>query len=1037
MKNLFRFFASRHILASLITIMIFLMGLNTLYKIKRDVTPEVDYGIMTISTYYPGASPEDVELNVTNKIEDELKTVTGIKLMTSSSMENTSSIYVEISPDEKDQEKVKREIREAVNRVTDFPEEVTDNPYIKEWSTSNEVSVIQVAITGDIPYRDKREYARVLEKKIKSLPRVSQITKYGYRAREVRVEVDPMKLYAYHMPLMEIINAMRLRNIRASTGTFESYAGEKKMVTLSQFDDPMEVGDVIVRASFDGPTIRISDLAVINDDFEEERVIPRVNGENAIYFNIFKKENADAIRTTDEVKALIDGEQASAGAKGMDLVISQDMSVYVRQSLNVVSNNAVIGLCLVMILLTLFLNLRTAFWVALGIPVSLLGTTFLLPLFNTYLDTITLTSMVMVIGIIVDDAIIISENIYQHRERGKAPLQAVVDGISEVFFPVLTTILTTFFAFAPMFFMTGIFGKFVFVIPLTISLALFVSLIESTLALPAHLLPGLFKSKDLDTKRSHWFVVLRDWYRKAMCKVLRFRYALVAVFTLALILSFGYAAQHIPFILFPSKQAEMFTVYVDMPTGTDLAETETKIHEIESIILGLPKEELESCTALIGTNQWSSAEAENSGQIIVNLTPYSKRNRLKSRLADDIVEHLREQTDKIAGSARIFYQVQSGGPPVGSPIDIKVIGPGDESRKALADDIVAYLATIDGVKDVDRDDREGKEQLVMDLDYEKLSRLGLSVADVARNVRAAYDGDIVTSVRYGEEDVNFKIMVEEKHSKDLDSVKNFRIPNSSGRMIRVSEVVSFDNGPGESDHHHYDGERTITITGDVNKDIITPLEATAAVLDRFGGEADSQGLRLIKGGESVETEKSMRSLGVTMVVAFIGIYFILVLLFNSLLQPFLVMAAIPFGMIGVIMAFAVHREPFSFLAMLGVIGMGGVVVNDSLVLVNHLNKLREDDPGRPIKERVAEGASNRLRAIIMTTLTTVAGLLPLAYGLGGDSPYMSPMALALGSGLLFATLLTLVLIPSLYTIGYDMKQLVTGKGFSRKEKQPE
>jgi multidrug efflux pump subunit AcrB len=1024
MKSFFRFFAERHKLATLITVMIILLGISTLTGIKRDIYPYVDFGVMVVMTQYPGASPEDVELNVTNKIEEELKSVTGIKNIMSISMENISVITINLDIDASDQDEIKTEIREAVGQVTDFPPEVTESPMVLDRSSSD-MEVIEVGLSGDIPYRELREQARLLEKKLNNIPGVSRLDRFGYQAREIKVEVRPDAAREYQIPLREIIAAIQGRNIRGTTGTFESYTSEKNLVTLAQFKDPLEVREVIVRSTFEGPLLKVKDLAVVADDFEDERVLSRLNGKAAISFLVYINESADAIRTCDAIKDLVAKEREHL-PEGIEILHINDESRYVRDSFDVVLSNGWIGLFLVLVLLTIFLNFRTAFWVALGIPVALLGTIFLLPVFGMFLDTITLSGMILVIGIIVDDAIIVAENISRRREMGDAPLKAAVQGIRTVYLPVVTTILTTFLVFAPMFFMPGLFGKFVVPIPLAISLALFISLFEVTVALPAHLVPGLSR-KTLQSSSHRWFTAIRDWYRRVVFHILRFRYATIPLFIILLVGSLWYAGNYMKFILFPSDMADSFIMFVKLPTGTSLQATSDKVREIEELIAEMPDDELASFNSRIGSNysaMFVMAESENYAALKIRLSPHSERNRN----AKEIVEELRKKTDDLEGFEEIVYYIESGGPPVGKPINIRIVGSDDQMRKALADSVEAFLGTIVGVKDISRDDKLGKDQIEIQVDYDQLSRLGLNVADVAQNIRIAYDGEVVTSVRYGDEDVDFRVMVEEKARRRLDYLKELLIPNRQGRLIPLKDVAVLKTGPGPSDYRHYNAERTITVEADLDPDIITSLEVTDAVFSHFDVDRDWAGLRLGLGGEAFETEESVAGLFRTFIIALIGVYFLLVILFNSFSQPFLVMVAIPFGIIGVIIIFGLHGEPFSFMAIMGIIGLSGVVVNDSLVMVSHINDLKKRKQEESILKIVAEGTADRLRAIILTTLTTVVALLPLAYGIGGTAVFMAPMALALGWGLLFATPLTLVLVPCLYIIGHDI-----GKIFKRSE----
>jgi multidrug efflux pump subunit AcrB len=1051
-KRIFEFFAGRHVLATLLTVMILLLGINSLRTLQRDRFPNVDWGWVDISTVYPGASPEDVELNVTNRIEDALKSVSGIKEVDSLSVENASNVYVQLDPSVKDQEKVKANIRDAVGRVTDLPEEVSEAPLITE-STSASETIVGVGIVGDrLPYGELREMARELEKKLKAVPGVASVDKLGYRVREIKVEVDPRAIERYQIPLREIIQAIESRNIRLTGGTFESFTSEKNVVTLAEFQDPREVGDVIVRSSFEGPAIRIKDLAVIKDDFEQERNIARVFGRQGIIFGVYKNEDADIIRTVAAIRRMIEeesdrldgvhGEQQTAGPAGIweavrgffenrrpaneysygpaTVYISDDISQPVQNSFQIVVKNGLIGLALVLLVLTLFLNLRSAVWVAMGIPVSVLGACFLFPAFGSFLDTVTLTVLVIMIGLIVDDGIIISENIAQLREKGLPPLEAAARGVSEVFFPVLATALTTFMAFAPMFFMKGEIGKVVYVVPLTVGLTLFFSILESTLALPAHLAAG-FKRSEGGARRfgaRPWFRAVKSFYQKLLLRLLKLRYALVPLFVGVLLGALWYARNNIDFVLFPSKGAERFYLDLELPTGSSLEATKTKFQEVEALIAGLPQEELDSFFSRIGSTDWGSTE--NSGWVGVNLTPYSQR----SRNADQIVEELRGEIEKIEGIERFVFYVDAGGPQVGKPVTLRVIGNDEDRRRALVSEIKAYMATIEGIKDIDSNDDLGKEQIEIKIDYERLARLGLTAADVARTVRVAFDGQVVTSIRGNDEDVGFRVQLAEGARKDLGFLENLAIPNREGRLIKLRAAARLETSPSSLGFRHFDGERVTTIEADVDQDIITSAQATARVMEHFDLDRQWPGLRWLAGGEAEETQKSVIDLIASFTIALLGVYFLLVLLFNSFTQPFMVLLAVPFGVVGVIIAFALHGEHASFLALLGVIGLTGVVVNDSLVLVNHLNNLRRRSSEAALPELVALGTAERLRPIILTTVTTVCGLLPLAYGLGGSDIYMSPMALTMGWGLLFATPATLVLIPCLYMIGWDLRRLL-------------
>lgn len=1002
-------------LAMLFTIMVILLGLGSLAQIKRDIFPDVDFGEMIITTRYPGASPEDVELYVTNKIEDEIEGISSIDKITSYSMEGFSIINVSIDLQASDKDDIKDEIRDAVNRVTDLPEDVTEAPLVTEVDTGI-IPIIEVGLAGDIPYRELRELARLFKKKLENVSGVSKAEDLWYLDREIHVEVSPEAIRRYQIPLRDVAIAIARRNIRSTGGAFESYTSEKNVVTLAQFRDPEEVKGVVVRSVFDGPVIRVDDVAQVVDTFEDPTIITRMNGRPAITFKVYKQDSADIIRTVRGVRDLAAKEQDLL-PDGVDILFADDVSYYVGNRFNVLLSNGAIGLALVVIVLALFLNVRSAFWVAVSIPVVQLGIVFFLPIAGAYLDVITLTAMILVIGIIVDDGIIVSENIVRRRELGSSPLEAATEGIREVFKPVVTTLVTTFLAFAPMFFMTGVFGEFVYTIPLVITLAVLISVAEMVVALPAHLVSSLRRIESGGEAKRNWFEPIRNLFRKTMRYVLILRYLFIALSVALMAGSAYYAVTKMKFVLFPSSSANAFFIFVELPVGASLEMTADKTREIEAIVAELPENELLTYATHIGTHgERQPGENAHWALVRVDLTPYAQR----SRVADDIVREMREKTDRLDGFERISYQIDAGGPPVGRPVTIRVVGSNDDMRRALTDSLISFISAVDGVTDIDRNDKLGKEQVRLKIDYDRLSSLGLNVQDLAQSVRIAYDGELVTSIRYGDEDVDFRVILEEEARTDVRLLGDLLIPNNTGRLIPLREVVELEIGPGPSSYYHFDGERSTTITADVIKDKVTPLEVVNAAVEHFDLDRGWPGMRFVVGGEAEETAESFRSLFIAFVVAVLAIYFVLTLLFGSFTQPFIVMVAIPFGVISVVIAFAIHGEPLGFLAMMGLVGLSGVVVNDSLVLVNHLNELRRSQPDESIVRIAAQGTADRLRAVTLTTITTVVGLLPLAYGIGGSDPFIAPMALALGYGLIFATPLTLLLIPCLYVVRTDV-----------------
>jgi multidrug efflux pump subunit AcrB len=584
-----------------------------------------------------------------------------------------------------------------------------------------------------------------------------------------------------------------------------------------------------------GQTIRVTIDALDGLALEPAKVLSRMNGTLAISFVVVKKESADIIRTVTAVKQLVADSQDQL-PEGISIQYSNDKSRLVTNRLNVVVSNGLIGLALVILMLTLFLNWYSAFWVALSISVVLLGTLFMLPMSGAFLDTIAMGAMILVIGIIVDDGIVVAENIWQCREKSKAPLDAPVEGTYAVAKPVITAVVTTALAFVPMFFMTGSLGDFIFVIPLVVVIALTVSLVDTLPVMPAHLISGARGAgKPQATKESRWFERVREHFGTILRGLLPGRYVVVGIFLALLGAAFLYAAKYMDFVLFPTQSADEFYVLVELPSGSSFERTAKKLQQVEAVVATLPEDELDSYTTRIGTHgTYNLGENENWALVGVYLAAYANRGRN----ADEIVTALRAKTDRLEGFTRIIYVIDSGGPPVGRPVQLRVIGSDDQQRRALADVVVARLAEIDEVTDIERDDKAGKEQIVVDLDYIRLAEQELSVADVSKNLRLAYDGEIATSVRYGDEDVDFRVILDEGVRGSVEVLGNLVIPNRDGRFAKLQEVADFRVDTGPSNLYHYDNERTITVSANIDKEKTTSLLATSTVLDALDLQRD-------------------------------------------------------------------------------------------------------------------------------------------------------------------------------------------------------
>lgn len=1018
MKSILEFFIRKHLLASLLTIMVLLLGVSALQTINKDLYPRVKLNEVYITTLFPGASSEDVEKNVTVKIEKEIKSVTGIAKFSSISVENLSLITVLID-DELNERKINEaitEIRNAVSRVYNLPDGVEGNPKVERINTGL-IPVIGVGVQGDsLSYDSLRTIAKRVQKEFEKLHQIAKVNQTGISDKEVQIELLPKKMERYAISPDEIIQILQARAVQNSIGFTRSKMNQKSVVMHEEFGSIKELKNLIIRTSFDGPAIRLGKVAKITETFVEKNSVVRVNGNDVIYFSILKKESADIIKSVNAIKNKISNIEKSL-PEGVKLVTSADMSRYVKTSFDVVRNNGIVGFILVFIILTLFLNMRVAFWVALGIPVSLLGVVFFLPFFNVTLDVITLASMILVLGIIVDDAIVISERIYQRWEMGESPLEAATSGIRDVFWPVVTTVVSTLLAFLPIFLIPGDMGKFIFVIPLTVSLALTISMVEGVVALPSHIAIGIKRRPKQKSKIvSGFFIKIKTLFEKVLFQFLRFRYVMLALFTLVFIGTLFLAFNKMSVEMFPSEGAEEFAIYLETPQGTPLEQTTLKAREIEEIIEKLPQSEIQSYTTTVG-EPGIGRSGINQITVSIDLTPYSSRERN----ANEIAEEVRSLSNSLEGFNMIFVDVSESGPNAEKPISLQIVGSNDSLRTLLAQDVTAFLKNQDGVFNIKNNDKEKTEEVLVSVKRERLPRYSLTEAEVYQYLRRAFNGEVVAQKQARDELIKYRVIFPKCYQENPKKLLNTKLINQNQRLILLQKLIRFENGENNISYPHFNGQRAFYVEASVDNEKTSAVEVVNTLSEQFDLATDYPGTDLIIEGAAKKTKESTNDLLRTFIFAFIGIYILLVLLFDSLVQPLLVLMAVPFGVIGVILVFLGHGEPLSFMAALGIIGLSGVVVNDSLVLVDNLNKLIKESPDKPIWELITKGTSDRLRAIILTTITTVGGILPLAYGIGGADPMNAPMALALGWGLLFATPLTLVLVPCLYGGYLDLK----------------
>jgi len=1005
------FFINQKRFALVFTVLIISIGLLSLTSIQKDQLPAVDLEVVSIVTSYPGASPEDVEQNITNPIEDELMNIAGIEKFSSTSKEGRSAIVVTLSQDVDDITTLKQEIKDAVNKVRSLPDEVVDLPSVVDHKTSR-ISVLKISIDGEEPlsYNELRDITDDIANNIKLIDGVSEVSKEGYLEREIQININPNKLNQYNLSLNQVLSSIEKRNNRYTVGLNRSTEDEKNIVVLAKFNQAESVSDVIIKSTFEGPVIRLSDIAEVTISNVEEKSITRINGKKGFILNIKKQEKADAIKTVDLIKAKMSNLRAKH-PKSLKIHYSEDLSERVRNRLDIVVKNGLMGLGMVLIVLGIFLSFKTAFWVSVSIPVALLGTVALLGFTGETINQISLAAMILVLGIVVDDSIIVAESIHHYKRIGEDNVLSTLHGFKKVIMPVVTTIITTILAFSSMFLMGGTMGKFIYLIPLVVIFALILSLLEVSIALPAHLAGSRTK-----VRSKYWFQSVENWFGKFVKLMLRLRYLVVVVFIGVLVWTGNFAYNNMKFVIFPAVGVDTINGRLVMPVGSSLELTESVAEKVEQLVYEVVGDDLDSVTSEVGKS------LSNRATFKISLIPVGNQKNTSQAL----IKQLKKRSKDITEAEKIKFSVRRPGPPQGKDVEINLVGNDNIQRADAADMVDKILSSLSGVDNINRDDDPGKSRVEVVLDYEKMARLKIDFSVLRQYLKTAFTGVDITNIRQGQSNVNFRVYLGDNSNPD-GLIKLLKINNSNGRLVPLTQFISIREIPGEPNYNHFDGQRSVTVSAAVDDEITTSQGVLALVKSQLDINKKFPSIRIMNTGGAQETMKSMESFQKAFIVAIFGIFLLLALLFNSYSQPLLVISVIPFSAVGIIWAFFLHGETLSFFALLGGLALVGIIVNDSLVMVSHLNYLKNKLAETvPAIDWIAQGAKDRLRAVVLTTLTTLAGVMPLAYGIGGTDHLLMPMALSLGYGLLFGTLMTLILLPCLYLMNYKFIKWVMG-----------
>lgn len=949
MKRLISYFAQQGIFVDLITLFVFVSGLSALVGIKREVFPNISFDIITITTVYPGASAETIEKLITNPMEQDLNEVDGIKKMTSTSREGASMILLQLDPDQTTVSEAKEDIKEVLDRQQDLPEDAED-PVLRV-AESKLTPVLEIGLNGDVDETVLRKDAKFLEREIEKLREVAKVQFNGLRDYEIRVEANPAKLRQYSVSLSELMAALKRSNVSVPGGTIQASEingfQETIVRTVGDFESEDDVANTVVRANVLAEPIRVKDVAQVSTDFEKETSIYRVNGERAVSITVLKKEKADVVDLVDNVKKKIEDLKPKF-SPGVSVDFLNDASFYVRRRISVLSSNMLIGLALVLVVLSLVLPLRVALVTAFGIPFAFLGTIGIFYMADISINLVSMMGLIIVLGMLVDDAVVVTENAQRIREQGEPAMAAAIKGTQQIWAPVTVSVLTTIMAFAPMVFMSGIFGKFVKYIPIGVIIALFISLWECFFVLPHHVGKWIPDPKPGSNKKAHgglfnsiWRSVFEPGYSFVIYHVMRFRWLVVFLSFVFIGGSLKFAKDHMDFVLFPPGGVEIFVINIDAPNGSSLEYTARMAEPIEKALKQFDNTVIDDYTLKIGAQQKdpndpASKMGSEYGQVKVYLTPATERDIT----ARQVIETLRESIGEPAGLKRIAFEQISGGPPVGKPVAIEVRGREYKAIMEAVDLVTKELSAIDGVVDIQNNYILGKKEIQIIVDTAEAAAAGLSVSDIGTAVRASFEGIVSTSIRKLDDEIDIRVSLTQKDRSQVATLDQIEVSNSRGQLIPLSRVIKKNESQSIAAFRHQANEREVAVVADVDTKTTNARKVSGIMQDKVAKILEAYpDITINFGGENEDTQESLQSLLKAFLFAFFGILLILILLFKNLYQPLVVAFTIPLGFVGVIWAFLLIKSHLA-LGMIGVIALGGVVVNNAIVLVDFINNLR-------------------------------------------------------------------------------------------------
>jgi multidrug efflux pump subunit AcrB len=1051
MRKIISFFIRYHVAVNVIIGAFIIFGLLGFFGLKSSFFPLVESKIITITITYPGASPQEIEEGIVLQIEDNLKGLRGVDRVTSLSKENSGSITVEIERGE-NIDFMLLEVKNAVDRVPSYPTGMEPLIVAKREEVRQTISF---ALSGnEIPLATLKEIGRQVENDLRGIDGISQIQVSGFPQEEIEIAVSETSLLAYDISFTDVALAVGQSNILVSGGNIKTDAEEYLIRANNRSYYGDDLTNVIVKASSDGKIVRLKDVAIVRDRFSESPNATYFNKQLSVNITVTSTNNEDLVSSAQNVKDYIEDYNQKYNNVRLDVV--RDLSITLEQRTQLLLENAVAGIVLVLIFLSLFLNTRLAFWVAFGLPISFLGMFMLAGQFDVTINVLSLFGMIIVIGILVDDGIVIAENIYQHYERGKSPVEAAIDGVMEVLPPVVSAIITTLLAFSTFLFLDSRIGEFFGEVSVIVILTLVVSLIEALIILPAHLahskaLRPKKESEDLSGIRKFFSKMrvinkfgdsimsfLRDkLYSPALRFVLEFKLLALGIFIALLIFTVGAVGGGIISVtLFPRIASDQVSIQLDMPNGTNEKITDSIISMIESkadiVNQELTEKYLKGTDKILFENTIRTISSSSSATLRINMLPGEERPDVISSIL--VANRLRELVGPIIGAERLTFG--SGSNFGGSPISVSLLSNNIQELKEAKKELKTIMNSNPILKDVEDNDPAGIKEIRLEL-KQSAYLLGLDLRTVMSQVRAGFFGVQAQRFQRGQDEIRVWVRYDRSNRGSINDLDEMRIITPNGERVNLRDIAEYSIARGDVVINHLEGRREIQISADMkdpnasNTDIMDDLRLN--VIPELQSKYPT--ITASFEGQNREKEKLSSSLGSAGLVILLLIYATIAFTFRSYSQPLLLIMLIPFSLTAVAWGHLWLGFPLNILSFLGIIALIGIMVNDGLVLIGKFNSNLK--AGLKFDEALTEAGRSRFRAIFLTSLTTIAGLAPLLLEQSRQAQFLKPMAISITFGIGYATILTLLVLPLFLSISNNIKVgakwLATGKDISKEE----